>query len=1288
MKNRLISILILMLIPLYLKGADIATTTTDSSYANPNDRKLVITSDGKLVAFYYVASTGVYYSISSDAGATWSSATLIGGGSATSRFYSVWKDSSDKIYIVYKHSEGTYKVKLRSMTYSGGSYSFTGAETTLVTSTGDFSNVCSVAKVPATGRIWVSYVANTGTTPATTQLHTTYSDDEGATWHGDTAGNSAVPDHYVIISGSANHSSLVIYNGNPAIFFGGSYTRWSYFDGTVWSAYATIISLSVYNNFSVCVTDNNYIHLAYSDNGTSVKHTYYNGLSWLGAVNTLQGTVSTNPALTTDGVNLWCFWSSSNTGAADIVYKKYNGTSWDDSATTLYSSGGNNYKSAAPYSIGGNNTVVPVFWYEGSISPWTIRFSKIVFSPKVTEVSPLTGDNSAVKTVTITGQGFFGEAYSNNVTSIKLDDTANTELNISSAAVSDLTISNAVIPSGVKVGTYNVKVTTSKGTNTTSTQKFVVTTSVIPTVVNIEPSVAGATGTTEITIYGTGFFGGTSSFPDVTDIRLSDGGNTQVSVGTVVSDTQINNCVVPSGVALGSYDVKVYNGGGNNTTSSVKLGVTSNPIVTALSTTTAANTQATTLSITGAGFFGGGSSSDVEWVRISGGGYLKSLTTYSVAEDTSITEAVLTSASHAGTYDVQVRTYSGGNNSTSTQKFVVTTAVVPQVTGLNPSSGNNFFVSSTLNIYGSGFYGGTGEDDVRDIRLSDGSNTAITKGTVSSDTSIINCTVPSGVAIGTYDVKVTTGGGIGTSSVGYIVTSMPAVTGVTPNTGLNTTQVTGVVVTGSNFTGVTVMGLSGPQEIPLYVYTPVDDTSISGVMISAFILAGTYDVKITTSSGTNTTSAVKWIATAALPSVSSILPDKGSTATAVTITGAGFYGGTLTTGNVTRIRMYKDTTETLLGSYSVISDTILQATIPSGLPVNTYDVKVTNGGGESTGSVKFAVTAPLPVITQITPDSGLRDSNITIQITGSGFFSGTTSSAILSVKMGNTDISYSPDFDTVIQAVVPSGLDADRYPLYISTSAGTNTIYKNYDVLFDNTQIYEFSRNDLVFNIPANTFSAPAAIMINTVVSDTTAVQIADKIKYRKIKIRNDLSGTLRELTTSTGENIPGGKSIGLRYGYGSSNINDSVIEKLLRVITLGNDGRWDFVSEDQQVDLSAKEIVCNLTHLSVFKAGQFIEASGNLANVVVYPNPMDFSAGTGIIKFVNLTWDPSLRIYTMSGELVKEIAPNAFGNAGNDGRIEWDGKNEKGEVIARGLYIYMITDAEGGRKTGKLVVK
>ena len=71
-------------------------------------------------------------------------------------------------------------------------------------------------------------------------------------------------------------------------------------------------------------------------------------------------------------------------------------------------------------------------------------------------------------------------------------------------------------------------------------------------------------------------------------------------------------------------------------------------------------------------------------------------------------------------------------------------------------------------------------------------------------------------------------------------------------------------------------------------------------------------------------------------------------------------------------------------------------------------------------------------------------------------------------------------------------------------------------------------------------------------------------------------------------------------------------------------------------------------------------------------------------------TAQPTINIYTLIGERVVSIPPGTAGatvNDGTSGLAEWDGTNDRGNRVARGTYLYVITDPTGGRKKGKIGV-
>lgn len=87
-----------------------------------------------------------------------------------------------------------------------------------------------------------------------------------------------------------------------------------------------------------------------------------------------------------------------------------------------------------------------------------------------------------------------------------------------------------------------------------------------------------------------------------------------------------------------------------------------------------------------------------------------------------------------------------------------------------------------------------------------------------------------------------------------------------------------------------------------------------------------------------------------------------------------------------------------------------------------------------------------------------------------------------------------------------------------------------------------------------------------------------------------------------------------------------------------------------------------------------------SLESLIVYPNPFRSVKHTQI-TFEGLTANASIRIFTLSGELVYE------GNTAGWFSWKWNVKNMYGEEVARGIYIYLATDNVGTKRTGKIAI-
>jgi len=94
---------------------------------------------------------------------------------------------------------------------------------------------------------------------------------------------------------------------------------------------------------------------------------------------------------------------------------------------------------------------------------------------------------------------------------------------------------------------------------------------------------------------------------------------------------------------------------------------------------------------------------------------------------------------------------------------------------------------------------------------------------------------------------------------------------------------------------------------------------------------------------------------------------------------------------------------------------------------------------------------------------------------------------------------------------------------------------------------------------------------------------------------------------------------------------------------------------------------------------------------IFVVPNPLVRSAGWDLgdassVRIVNVTASSRAEIYTVAGDLVREIDNVDFGGV-QRGNIEWDTRNGDGEPVASGVYIYRVIDENGGEAIGRFTI-
>ena len=328
----------------------------------------------------------------------------------------------------------------------------------------------------------------------------------------------------------------------------------------------------------------------------------------------------------------------------------------------------------------------------------------------------------------------------------------------------------------------------------------------------------------------------------------------------------------------------------------------------------------------------------------------------------------------------------------------------PTLASFTPASGQ---AGTTVTISGTNLSGATGVTF----------NGAGATFAVASATQI-SATVPQNATTG--PIAVTTPAGTAVSQGSFTVTSppppppAPVVSSVSPSSGTPGTTVT---LTGSSFGGATSVSFNGASAVFNVISATQIQTSVpSGATSGA--------ITVRTPSGT-ASSPGPFTVTGATPSIASFSPASGSPGTTVTITGSSFAGASAVLFNG------------VAAVYSVVSESQIQASVPS--DATTGKVTVTTGSGSAQSASDFTVATPAsgPAIASFAPTSGEPGTAVTL--------TGTSLGGATGVAFNGTAASFTILSATQIKATVPAG--ATSGPIAVTTASGTGQSAGSFTVL-------------------------------------------------------------------------------------------------------------------------------------------------------------------------------------------------------------------------------------------------
>ncbi|MBN2088017.1 type IX secretion system sortase PorU [candidate division KSB1 bacterium] len=87
--------------------------------------------------------------------------------------------------------------------------------------------------------------------------------------------------------------------------------------------------------------------------------------------------------------------------------------------------------------------------------------------------------------------------------------------------------------------------------------------------------------------------------------------------------------------------------------------------------------------------------------------------------------------------------------------------------------------------------------------------------------------------------------------------------------------------------------------------------------------------------------------------------------------------------------------------------------------------------------------------------------------------------------------------------------------------------------------------------------------------------------------------------------------------------------------------------------------------HFTVINEGEF-----NISQMINYPNP--FATQTAFTFFITHNAEVKIQVYTVAGRLIRTMTD--YADAGFNYHYQWDGRDEIGDQVANGIYLYRIS--------------
>ncbi len=677
-------------------------------------------------------------------------------------------------------------------------------------------------------------------------------------------------------------------------------------------------------------------------------------------------------------------------------------------------------------------------------------------------------------------------------------------------------------------------------------------------------------------------------------------------------------------------------------------------------------------------------------------------------------------AAKAGTASLTV-TNPGGQRSNAVSFVITGGDLPPSITTVGPSSATAGGSPFTLTVRGSNF----GNTATILWNGSPRATTFIDDTKLSASISASDIATSASIPISVLDLGETSN----TTLFNVTPPSSPlTLTSVSPSTVTAGSSALTLTLIGTGFTNQSVARLDGTALVTKYL-----NASSLTAGITAPMLATPQIHQVTVLDGGNTSAVVPFTVEADSPSITSLSPSSttaGGAAFTLKVTGSNFLPGSTVFWNGTP-------RATIVIDANLVSANISSSDIAG---AGTTFISVSNpapSGGFSE-SLAFGIATegknPVPSLLSVSPSSATAgDPGFVLTITGFNFIPSSVASwnglarsttflsdKIVAAVISNQDLASSGTVSITVTNPGPGGGTSAAETFSIGarpTGGGTNPLPPALSALNpglvtagDPAFVLVVTGGNYVSGSQirwgssrrSTNFLSPTQLSASIAASDVAADGV---VPVSVINPDNIFSGGINFVIAPFPQpphflNLQAVERLDATFQVAAEPSADNYVWTIIRKGASGNGtsfaaGAPDLFSASSRVNTLSLGTLAGLTAgnytvevRSQNKAGKLSTPARADINLVastldslrVFPNPWRADRPVDAITFDGLTPNSTVKLFTLAGHWVKTLT-----TAG--GTAPWDLKDDAGDKIPSGPYLYLITDAQGQKRTGQVVI-